>query len=76
MTLVQTGSAPEEPVKPVTLLSSKPSHTTAKLLPEYPANHESRVSLVVPDLPARLRSVGKLLYADLPVPDDITRCKP
>src|SRR5690606_13602547 len=39
---VHTGSGPLEPDKPVTPLSSRPIHTTARWLPLKPANQASR----------------------------------
>src|SRR5687768_15509178 len=38
----QTASEPDEPVSPVGALSSYPIHTTARWLPENPANQLSR----------------------------------
>src|SRR5467141_4464283 len=38
MTCAHTGNAPAEPVNPVGSLSSYPTHTTTRWLPENPAN--------------------------------------
>jgi hypothetical protein len=72
MTFVQTGKAPDEPVKPVILLSSKPKQTTATLLPEYPAiiqelREKGVVINNVEDIDKYIRKIKAGVTEDLPI---------
>ena len=52
MKRVQIGTAPVPPERPVGALSSKPSHVSVSAFGVKPMNHASRLSFVVPVLPA------------------------
>ena len=55
MKRVQIGTAPVPPERPVGALSSKPSHVSVSVFGVKPMNHASRLSFVVPVLPAATR---------------------
>src|SRR5205809_7783434 len=52
MYFVQIGTAPPPPDKPIGASSSKPTHVSASVFGVKPLNHASRLSFVVPVLPA------------------------
>src|SRR5579883_505123 len=63
-----TRNAPVAPHKPVGLLSSRPTHTTARCEPVKPANHESRWLSEVPVLPATCKYPSEESPSEAAVP--------
>src|SRR5690606_5648522 len=70
----QTRIAPVEPYRPVGWLSSLPTQATARWSPVYPANQLSRLSLLVPVLPAAASSPRPSATSRRPVPEDTACC--
>ena len=75
MAAAHTRIAPLLPVRPVGLLSSRPTHATPSILPPKPANHESRLSFEVPVLPASGVIPGSCVASAAAVPSATTRLK-
>src|SRR6185437_14310346 len=71
---IHTRNAPVAPHSPVCLLSSRPTHTTARCWPVKPANQESRWLSDVPVLPAACSHASEESPTTAAVPYCVTCC--